>query len=336
MEGDFPEMGEEADATDFDLLDSGTLEKAVEGGGDEGGERRVLEWEAGLPSGEDLTPLSQMLIPPVLASAFSMPLVELKTMLDVHHAAQHTISNLRRHHQNSASGHLAATYKRYKSSATDDRVLLESVDRKECFNSGKDVPMMDPVADSFVTGTAVIEGILSPFPAENSVEDNSTRTSKRPRMVWTPQLHKRFMDVVSHLGIKNAVPKTIMQLMNVEGLTRENVASHLQKYRLFLKRIQGDTDEGPSSSFDPLFASMPVLQSFHEQQLQQPMQMQMPYTVPVMIPMPVYGMPHHHTHGVVPGGVFPENGHPYVPNNWLGSNNFGSVVSYPHFFPKNT
>ena len=25
--------------------------------------------------------------------------------------------------------------------------------------------------------------------------------------------------------------------MNVEGLTRENVASHLQKYRLYLKRL---------------------------------------------------------------------------------------------------
>ncbi len=34
---------------------------------------------------------------------------------------------------------------------------------------------------------------------------------KRPRLVWTPQLHKRFVDAVSHLGIKCAVPKTIMQ-----------------------------------------------------------------------------------------------------------------------------
>lgn len=69
--------------------------------------------------------------------------------------------------------------------------------------------------------------------------DEPARTLKRPRLVWTPQLHKRFVDAVGHLGIKNAVPKTIMQLMSVDGLTRENVASHLQKYRLYLKRMQG-------------------------------------------------------------------------------------------------
>lgn len=66
-----------------------------------------------------------------------------------------------------------------------------------------------------------------------------------------------------NLGIKNAVPKTIMQMMNVEGLTRENVASHLQKYRLYLKRMQGGSNEDPSSS-DPLFTSTPVPQSLHE------------------------------------------------------------------------
>lgn len=63
---------------------------------------------------------------------------------------------------------------------------------------------------------------------------------KRPRLVWTPQLHRRFVDAVQHLGINAAVPKTIMQLMNVEGLTRENVASHLQKYRLYLKRLSNN------------------------------------------------------------------------------------------------
>ncbi|KAJ0723456.1 putative transcription factor MYB-HB-like family [Helianthus annuus] len=93
--------------------------------------------------------------------------------------------------------------------------------------------------------------------------NSSVRTSKRPHLVWTPQLHKRFMDVVAHLGVKNAVPKTIMQLMNVEELTRENVASHLQKYRLYLKQMRGLSNEGPSSS-DHLFALTPVPQSLQE------------------------------------------------------------------------
>ncbi|KAB2631147.1 transcription factor PCL1-like [Pyrus ussuriensis x Pyrus communis] len=102
--------------------------------------------------------------------------------------------------------------------------------------------------------------------------DEPARTLKRPRLVWTPQLHKRFVDAVAHLGIKNAVPKTIMQLMSVDGLTRENVASHLQKYRLYLKRMQGLSGgsagaagagaAGLAASADPatdhLFASSPV------------------------------------------------------------------------------
>ncbi|GMH20222.1 hypothetical protein Nepgr_022063 [Nepenthes gracilis] len=100
--------------------------------------------------------------------------------------------------------------------------------------------------------------------------EEPARTLKRPRLVWTPQLHKRFVDAVAHLGIKNAVPKTIMQLMSVDGLTRENVASHLQKYRLYLKRMQGinhggsaaASGGGSASSGDPatdhLFASSPV------------------------------------------------------------------------------
>ncbi|KAK6149014.1 hypothetical protein DH2020_016539 [Rehmannia glutinosa] len=100
--------------------------------------------------------------------------------------------------------------------------------------------------------------------------DEPARTVKRPRLVWTPQLHKRFVDAVAHLGIKNAVPKTIMQLMSVDGLTRENVASHLQKYRLYLKRMQGISSNGGGNSpaalsgsgmdaaTDHLFASSPV------------------------------------------------------------------------------
>ena len=74
---------------------------------------------------------------------------------------------------------------------------------------------------------------------------SASRASKKPRLVWTPELHMRFMNAVNHLGIKHAVPKTILQLMNVEGMTRENVASHLQKYRLYLKRLAGLSPNAP-------------------------------------------------------------------------------------------
>ncbi|KAI7728073.1 hypothetical protein M8C21_030622, partial [Ambrosia artemisiifolia] len=108
------------------------------------------------------------------------------------------------------------------------------------------------------------------FESSELAGDEPARTLKRPRLVWTPQLHKRFVDAVAHLGIKNAVPKTIMQLMNIDGLTRENVASHLQKYRLYLKRMQGlNSGNGFGSGGDPvtdhLFASSPVPPHFLQQ-----------------------------------------------------------------------
>ncbi|GAB4819223.1 hypothetical protein N2152v2_006269 [Parachlorella kessleri] len=63
--------------------------------------------------------------------------------------------------------------------------------------------------------------------------------SKKPRVVWSVEMHQQFVNAVNTLGIDKAVPKRILDLMNVEGLTRENVASHLQKYRLYLKRVEG-------------------------------------------------------------------------------------------------
>lgn len=79
---------------------------------------------------------------------------------------------------------------------------------------------------------------------EGSGEELSARNLKRPRLVWTPRLHKRFVEAVEKVGVDKAVPKTVMQMMGVSGLTRDNVASHLQKYRLLLKKqaTDGQTD----------------------------------------------------------------------------------------------
>ncbi|KAL5973392.1 PHO85 cyclin-1 [Asimina triloba] len=171
----------------------------------------VMEWGAGLPLPEDLIPLSQLLITPELAAAFSITIEPSRTALDVSCASRTTLSSLR-------SFPIPHGLKLLPSFGDGDGST-------DCGGKGRKFD-----------------------PAEEPDGDPFARTLKRPRLVWTPQLHKRFIDVVSHLGVKNAFPKTIMQLMNVEGLTRENVASHLQKYRLYLKRMKGMPNESLSAS----------------------------------------------------------------------------------------
>uniref|UniRef100_A0A7N0UBJ4 Two-component response regulator n=1 Tax=Kalanchoe fedtschenkoi TaxID=63787 RepID=A0A7N0UBJ4_KALFE len=81
---------------------------------------------------------------------------------------------------------------------------------------------------------------------EEDVDDrDDTSTLKKPRVVWSVELHQQFVSAVNQLGIDKAVPKKILELMNVPGLTRENVASHLQKYRLYLRRISGGVPQHP-------------------------------------------------------------------------------------------
>ncbi|KAL2550331.1 two-component response regulator ARR10-like [Forsythia ovata] len=68
-------------------------------------------------------------------------------------------------------------------------------------------------------------------------EGNSGAKSKKGKVIWTNSLHNRFLEAIRSIGLDRAVPKKILEVMNVPGLTRENVASHLQKYRIFLKRV---------------------------------------------------------------------------------------------------
>ncbi|KAJ9139929.1 hypothetical protein P3X46_030621 [Hevea brasiliensis] len=72
---------------------------------------------------------------------------------------------------------------------------------------------------------------------KDEAEEDALAPPKKAKVVWTNTLHNRFLQAVSHLGLEKAVPKKILELMNVPGLTRGNVASHLQKYRMFLKKV---------------------------------------------------------------------------------------------------
>ncbi|XP_068667296.1 two-component response regulator ORR26-like [Aristolochia californica] len=76
---------------------------------------------------------------------------------------------------------------------------------------------------------------------------NDHASVKKTRVVWSVDLHQKFVNVVNQIGFDKVGPKKVLDLMNVPGLRRENVASHLQKYRLYLSRLQKQNE--PNSSF---------------------------------------------------------------------------------------
>ncbi|KAJ8754311.1 hypothetical protein K2173_002762 [Erythroxylum novogranatense] len=77
-----------------------------------------------------------------------------------------------------------------------------------------------------------------------SIHHSATRVNRKKMKVdWTAELHKEFVQAVDQLGIDQAIPSRILELMKVEGLTRHNVASHLQKYRLHRRHILPKEDD---------------------------------------------------------------------------------------------
>ncbi|MCD7452632.1 hypothetical protein HAX54_017611, partial [Datura stramonium] len=68
---------------------------------------------------------------------------------------------------------------------------------------------------------------------------------------WTGYLHAKFMKVVQQLGEGRCYPKEIVEAMNVPGLTREQVASHLQN----LEPPSADLpNEHGNSDFNQIFS----------------------------------------------------------------------------------
>ncbi|XP_011079700.1 two-component response regulator ARR14-like [Sesamum indicum] len=70
------------------------------------------------------------------------------------------------------------------------------------------------------------------YESENHMMMGGDNNVKRKMCTeWTLELHEKFMDAVEELGEGRCFPKEILEIMNVPGLTRMQVASHLQKCR---------------------------------------------------------------------------------------------------------
>ncbi|XP_047329453.1 transcription factor HHO5-like [Impatiens glandulifera] len=62
---------------------------------------------------------------------------------------------------------------------------------------------------------------------------------RKERRSWSKDLHRRFVAVLQLLGGSNvATPKQIREHMKVDGLTNDEVKSHLQKYRLHKRKTE--------------------------------------------------------------------------------------------------
>ncbi|KAG6406537.1 hypothetical protein SASPL_134141 [Salvia splendens] len=64
------------------------------------------------------------------------------------------------------------------------------------------------------------------------------QNARKQRRCWSPELHRQFINTLQHLGGPQvATPKQIREHMQVDGLTNDEVKSHLQKYRLHMRRV---------------------------------------------------------------------------------------------------
>lgn len=144
--------------------------------------------------------------------------------------------------------------------------------------------------------------------AVNASSETTKGYKKKLKVDWTTELHKKFVQAVEQLGLDQAIPSRILELMKVEGLTRHNVASHLQKYRMHRRQILPKQDERRW-----LISRAPTQRPCYPQNL------------PVM-PFPQY---HHSTNAVPAGQFYPA--HWVHPGSYPGGPVWGSPYPYPQW-----
>lgn len=131
------------------------------------------------------------------------------------------------------------------------------------FSEVPKLTLMTPISDPFPVnltvksggcggrnGRASVSGLSSPAAQMKGQAKLSQQqqTIRKQRRCWSPELHRRFVDALHRLGGSQvATPKQIRELMQVDGLTNDEVKSHLQKYRLHVRKLspaEGSSGDG--------------------------------------------------------------------------------------------
>ncbi|KAL2512188.1 myb-like transcription factor family protein [Abeliophyllum distichum] len=81
-------------------------------------------------------------------------------------------------------------------------------------------------------------GFTSATNDQSNLRIGQQQTSRKQRRSWSPGLHHRFVNALQQLGgARAATPKQIREHMQVDGLTNDEVKSHLQKYRIHTRGV---------------------------------------------------------------------------------------------------
>nr|XP_043624664.1 transcription factor HHO3-like isoform X2 [Erigeron canadensis] len=94
-----------------------------------------------------------------------------------------------------------------------------------------------PTTDLTATASSTADTRSGSGGCDGNKNDDKGQSNRKTRRCWSPELHRRFLHALQQLGGAHvATPKQIRELMKVDGLTNDEVKSHLQKYRLHTRR----------------------------------------------------------------------------------------------------
>ncbi|KAL5208897.1 hypothetical protein ABZP36_033332 [Zizania latifolia] len=121
-----------------------------------------------------------------------------------------------------------------------------------------------PASSTTAAASSTVVGDSGDKPTHDTEKNTDTKDGKdkdkegqsdphrKPRRCWAPELHRRFLQALQQLGGSHAAtPKQIRELMKVDGLTNDEVKSHLQKYRLHTRRPSSAGQSGGAAAPPP-------------------------------------------------------------------------------------
>ncbi|KAL8258140.1 hypothetical protein R6Q59_030181 [Mikania micrantha] len=125
----------------------------------------------------------------------------------------------------------------------EDLLLLKKLDMEEQRNGCDSTCNLFQKKKTTTSSSADTAGGVSGGDGSNDGRrgdgDDKGRSNKKERRSWSPDLHRRFLNALEQLGGANvATPKQIREIMKVNGLTSDEIKSHLQKYRLHIRRLK--------------------------------------------------------------------------------------------------